>query len=151
MLPGKGQSKHVTPLLRTLKDIHPNTFKIKSRLPPITHKGQHDLITVSDLIPDVLPTPLQLILLYTPGLGLSGPQGLHTCCSRCLEHCSPLRLPLAWLFSSNRFLLKWHLLREAFSGHKNLKISLHPPSFSSPFPAFIFIIGLSTVWKCIIY
>lgn len=91
VLSEKRQSRHITSTpFQALKDNHLITFRIKPRLPPITCQEQHDLITLSDLIPDILRPPLQLNLLHTlwPWLILTaGPSSL------CLKHCSPLQVP----------------------------------------------------------
>lgn len=85
-----------------------------SKFPPITCKGQCDLITFPDLITDILSLAHPVL---DSGLGSFWLQDLCTCCSLYLEHSSSLRFPCGWLLCSNRFPLTWHLLRKT-SAHK---------------------------------
>ena len=157
----KCQSKHITHhthhtrthahTLQTLQDFHPLTFRIKSRCPPITHQGQHDLVTVSDLLPDILPFCPAHPALHTLALAYPDLGAFMLAAHSAWTQLSPLWLPLGWLFSSNWFLLKWHPLGEAFLAHKSLKIALHPSSIFQSLPWLYFHCRTHSLWKCIAY
>lgn len=124
--------------LKTLQDFHPLTFRIKSRFPPITHQGQHDLTTVSDLLPDIIPFPPAHPALHTLALAYPDLRAFMLVAHSAWTWLSLLLLPLGWLFSSNWFLLEGHPLGEAFSAHKNLKTALHPSSIFQSLPWLYF-------------
>ena len=140
-----------THTLKTLQDFHPLTFRIKSRCPPITHQGQHDLVTVSDLLPDIPPFCPAHPALHTLALAYPDLGAFMLAAHSAWTQLSPLWLPLGWLFSSNWFLLKWHPLGEAFSAHKSLKIALHPSSIFQSLPWLYFHCRTNSLWKCIAY
>ena len=79
--------------LKTLQDFHPLTFRIKSRFPPITHHGQHDLITVSDLLPDILPFPPARPVLHTLALAYPDLRAFMLAAHSAWTWLSPLLLP----------------------------------------------------------
>lgn len=77
--------------IHTLAQNSPRTSALHSRsenkihrFPPITHQGQHDLITISDLLPDIPPFPrhpaLHALALAHPDL-----RAFNTLCSLCLD------------------------------------------------------------------
>lgn len=120
----KRQSRHITSTpFQALKDNHLITFRIKPRLPPITCQDHMTLSPSLTSSQTFSALPSSSTCSTHSGLGSSWLQDLRHSAWNTAPHS---KSPLGWLFSSNRLLLKPHLLREAFPAHGNLKLSLFP-------------------------